>query len=266
MIGQNDKLIAMPRSLPTISVVIPTLREAERIGDLLGALQAQELPIEYSKAEIIVVDGGSEDQTQNIVRGFRNVELIVGERGTARQRNEGAIVANGELIVWMDADCLPDTQFLHRVAKSYQRLPFAVACPWFVARESFAIRLAYLWFNVLFFLGQSWLRTGSGVCIIAPKDVWIDCGGFDPNLHLGEDVQFIRRASRFGLHRHLLIPLQTSGRRFQEKGVWRLMGFYARISPFILLGRYDKLRDVTYEAAPYAKKANRVLEEREEKP
>ena len=256
----------MTRPLPTISVVIPTLCEAERIGDLLSALQAQTFPIEYSKPEIIVVDGGSEDETPEIVRGFPGVELIVGERGTARQRNVGAAKANGELIVWMDADCLPDAQFLHRVAKSYQRLPFAVACPWFVARESLAIRLAYWWFNVLFFLGQSWLRTGSGVCIIAPKDVWIDCGGFDPNLHLGEDIQFIRRGARFGLHRHLLIRLQTSGRRFQEKGVWRLMAFYARISPFLLLGRYDKLRDIQYEAAPYAKKAHRVLEEREEQP
>lgn len=254
----------MPRSLPTISVVIPTLREAERIGDLLRALQAQELPIEYSKAEIIVVDGGSEDETQDVVRGFPDVKLIIGERGTARQRNEGALQATGELIVWMDADCLPDARFLHRIAKSYQKLPFAVACPWFVARESLAVRLAYLWFNGLFFLGQGWLRTGSGVCIIAPRDVWEKCGGFDPNLHLGEDIQFIRRASKFGLHRHLLIPLRTSGRRFQQKGVWRLMGFYARITPHILLGRYHKLQDVEYEAAPYGKSENRVLDAGEE--
>ncbi len=255
----------MPHSLPTISVVIPTLREAERIGGLLRALQAQELPIEYSKPEIIVVDGNSEDETQNIVRGFPDVKLIVGERGTARQRNLGAREASGELIVWMDADCLPDAQFLHRVAKAYQRFPFAVACPWFVARESPAISLAYLWFNVLFFLGQSWLRTGSGVCIIAPRDVWEQTGGFDESLHLGEDIQFIRRASKFGLHRHLLIPLQTSGRRFQEKGVARLMWFYARITPHILLGRYHKLQDTEYEAAPYGKNEDRVLDAGEEK-
>ena len=250
----------MPRALPTISVVIPTLREAERIGDLLHALQAQTFNIEYSKPEIIVVDGASEDETQDIVRTFPDVELIVGERGTSRQRNLGAQKATGELVIWMDADCLPDAQFLSRVARSYQRFPFAVACPWFVAHESLAIRGAYIWFNVLFFLGQSWLRTGSGVCLLAPREVWEKCGGFDESSHLGEDVQFIRRAARFGIHRHLLIPLQTSGRRFQEKGVWQLLWFYARISPSILLGRYHKLRDVKYEAAPYGKSANRVLD------
>lgn len=249
----------MSRALPTISVVIPTLREAERIGDLLRALQSQTFDIEYSKPEIIVVDGASEDETQQIVCAFLDVKLLVGERGTARQRNLGAHEANGELIVWMDADCLPDAQFLSRIAYSYRRLPFAVACPWFVARESFGIRLAYFWFNVLFFLGQSWLRTGSGVCIIAPKKVWQKCGGFDENLHLGEDVSFIRRAAHCGLHRHLLVPLQTSGRRFQQKGLWKLMCFYARISPLILLGQYDKLRDIKYESAPY-EKPNRVLD------
>lgn len=243
----------MPRSLPTISVIIPTLREAERIGGLLRALETQSFNIEYSKAEIIVVDGASEDETQNIVCDFPNVKLLVGERGTARQRNLGAHEANGELIVWMDADCLPDAQFLSRVARSYRRFPFAVACPWFVARESFAICCAYFWFNVLFFLGQSWLRTGSGVCLITPKSVWQKCGGFDETLHLGEDVSFIRRAARCGLHRHLLVPLRTSGRRFQQKGMWKLMWFYARISPLILLGKYDKLRGVKYEAAPYEK-------------
>lgn len=238
-----------------ISVVIPTLREESRIGILLAALSAQELPIEYSNSEftpeILVVDGDSEDGTQEIVRTFPAAKLLLSERGTARQRNFGAQSARGELLIFMDADCVPDAHFLYRVARSYRRFPFAVACPWFVARENFAVRAIYFGFNLLFFAGQSWLRTGSGVCILAPRAVWQKCGGFDEKLHLGEDVHFIRRAARCGWHRHLMIPLQTSGRRFQQRGAWKLTLFYARISPLILLGRYEKLRDLPYEAAPY---------------
>lgn len=236
----------MRRAKISISVVVPTLDEAARIGDLLRALQAQTVDNEYSKCEVIVVDGDSDDETREIVRQFSDVQLLESERGVSRQRNLGGQKATGDLIVFMDADCLPHQTFLAQVARSYRHLPFRVACPWFVARESFGVRLAYLVFNILFFLGQSTLRTGSGVCIIVPKSVFDGVGGFDESLHLGEDVHFLRRCG--WPHRHLLIPLQTSGRRFQSEGAWKLMSFYARISPAILLGRFNSLRDVKYDA------------------
>ena len=229
----------------TISVVIPTLNEAARIGDLLRALKSQVADIEYSMCEIIVVDGDSDDETREVVRQFSDVKLIESERGVSRQRNAGGRAANGELIVFMDADCVPPPKFLKQIARSYKRFPFRVACPWFVARESFGVRLSYFVFNVLFWLGQSTLRTGSGVCIIVPRKVFAQTGGFDESLHLGEDIHFIRRCG--WPHRHLLVLLETSGRRFQSEGVWKLMRFYARISPAILLGRFGSLRDVKYE-------------------
>jgi GT2 family glycosyltransferase len=224
------------------------LHEEERIGVLLRALQAQE----YSETtEVIVVDGNSEDATQDVVRGFAGVNLLANERGTSRQRNAGAQQASGELLVFMDADCVPSPEFLGNVARSYRRWSFAVACPWFVAHESMAIRAVYFIFNLLFWLGQGWLRTGSGVCIVTPRRVFEQVGGFDESMHLAEDIHYIRRAARCGWHRHLLVPLQTSGRRFQQKGVWNLVKFYARITPPLLLGRFDSLKKITYEAAPY---------------
>lgn len=232
-------------------VIIPTLREEEGIGALLQALKAQDYA---GEVEIIVVDGHSEDQTQNIVGTFPDVVLLLEKRGTSRQRNRGAKEARGELLVFLDADNLPSNNFLSRIATSYNRLPFAVACPWFWARDSLPIAALYCGFNILFWLGQGWLQTGSGVCLIAPKQVFDLVGGFDEKLHLGEDIHFIRRAARHGLHRHLLIPLRTSGRRFKQKGVYKLMWFYVRITPLILCGRWNQLQKQSYEAAPYQPK------------
>jgi glycosyltransferase involved in cell wall biosynthesis len=247
----------MPRPI-TITVVIPTLNEAPRIGTLLRALQEQHRGIEYSMCKTVVVDGGSSDQTRAIVQQFPDVELLESERGVSRQRNLGGRSATSDLVVFMDADCLPSPGFLIQIARSYRRLPFRVACPWFVARESIGVRVAYWFFNVLFFLGQSTLRTGSGVCLLVRREVFEQVGGFDESLHLGEDIHFLRRCG--WPHRHLLVPLQTSGRRFQSEGVWKLMSFYARISPAILLGRYQMLRDVPYEAAPYQIPKRKVVE------
>ena len=234
-----------------ISVVIPTLNEAGRIEKLLDALCNQ-----TSKPhEIWLCDGNSSDATREIAAKFSNVQILNCERGTSRQRNAGALAALGELLVFFDADDFPSPQFLEKIAQSYRRWPFAVACPWFVARDAgFWVRAAYFGFNLAFFAGQSWLRTGSGVCLICPREKFLNCGGFDETMHLGEDVRLIRAlCPKFGWHRHLLVPLETSGRRFQNVGGARLMGFYFLISPLILLGLWRPLQKMSYRAAPYDK-------------
>jgi len=238
------------RDLPTVSVVIPTLNEASRISPLVAALRLQSL----APAEILVCDGESDDDTALLARDA-GATVIVCERGTSKQRNIGARAATRELLVFLDADDLPHPRFLESVARAYQRLPFAIACPWFVARDAGkVVRAIYLGFNVGFFIGQSWLRTGSGVCLICPREAFLQAGGFDETMHLGEDVRLIRAlCPRFGLHRHLLVPLETSGRRFQNDGPLRLLGFYALISPLVLLGLWKPLQKLVYKAAPYEK-------------
>lgn len=242
------------RPLPTMSIVIPTLREAGNIGALLESLAAQS----YAPREIIVADGGSEDGTTEIARRFARehpglqVLVLDCERGVSLQRNAAASPATGELLVFMDADDRAPHDFLLHVARSYRRLRFAIACPWFVARErEFGIRAAYFGFNLLFFAGQGWLRMGSGVCLIVRREVFEESGGFDEELHLGEDIHLIRRASRWGLHRHLLVRLETSGRRYRVLGFWKLSLFYLKITPLLVLGLWKYLRRLPYQAAPY---------------
>ncbi|MBW3637524.1 MAG: glycosyltransferase [Armatimonadetes bacterium] len=229
----------------SISVVIPTLNEAQRLPDLLQKLKSQT----HAPLEIIVCDGDSADQTAQIARDA-GVTLLATERGVSLQRNAGAHASSGELLVFLDADDAPLPHFLWQVAQSYRKLPFVIACPWFVALDGGrAGKLCYLLFNLGFFLGQSTLRMGSGVCLICPRDKFLACGGFDEALHLGEDIHLIRKlCPRFGLHRHLLIPLGTSARRFERVGALKLMGFYARITPLLVLGLWRRLQNEKYDS------------------
>lgn len=235
--------------MPSISVLIPTLNEAARLPLLLQKLAEQTC----QPLEILVCDGGSTDQTAQIARDFPGVTLLESERGTSRQRNLGAQNASGELLVFLDADNVPPARFLEQIAQSYLKFPFAIACPWFVARDAGKwVRVIYVGFNLGFWLSQSTLRTGSGVCLICPRTAFLACGGFDAEMHLGEDIHLIRRlCPRYGFHRHLLIPIETSGRRFQFDGPLRLLWFYALISPLILLGLWQPLQKMGYQAAPY---------------
>lgn len=236
----------------SISVIVPTLNESARIASLVASLHAQDYD---GPLEILVVDGGSEDDTIVTARDA-GARVLAYERGVSKQRNKGGREATGELLIFMDADDLPRRDFVRRVTKSYARLPFAVACPWFVARDAgFGARLSYWAFNVLFYGGQSWLRMGSGVCLITPRRVFQALNGFDEALHLGEDIHYLRRAApRFGLHRHLLVGLETSGRRFSHEGAARLMLFYARITPLLLFGCWRQLQRVPYRALEESKK------------
>ena len=233
-----------------VSIVVPTLREAERIGTLLTSLRAQEYCL---SAEVIVVDGNSDDGTQAVVSNFSEARLLTRDTaGTSAQRNLGAAAATGELVIFMDADNRPSPDFVARVACAYRKNPFAVACPWFVADSRHpGIRLIYGVFNVLFWLSQWRFHTGSGVCIIVPRAIFLQIGGFDESLRLGEDIDLIRRASSRGRHRHLFVPLRTSARRFEKFGIWNMVRFYARITPSLLSGNFCAVQDFPYEAAPY---------------
>jgi glycosyltransferase involved in cell wall biosynthesis len=235
----------------SISVVIPTLNEAGRIGTILAALKGQS---EAPPFEILVCDGNSQDDTVSIARSFAGVQILESERGVSRQRNIGAAAAQGELLIFLDADDSPPPRFLAQVWSSYNRIHFAVACPWFVAVDGGPVsKLCYLAFNLGFFAGQSTLRMGSGVCLICPRDRFLKAGGFEARFHLGEDIHLIRKlCPRHGLHRHLLVPLGTSARRFEHDQPLRLMLFYTLITPLLVLGWWQPLQKLKYKAAPYS--------------
>ena len=97
-----------PRS--GISVVLPVLNEAERIGAALSALSKL-----TGLAEVIVVDGGSSDQTPELVRAHPSTRtgltrMLQAERGRALQMNAGARAARSAVLLFLHADVrLPKT-------------------------------------------------------------------------------------------------------------------------------------------------------------
>ncbi len=112
---------AAPSSLPLVSIIVPTLNEAQDIP-----LAAESLAkLRYPNREIIIVDGGSTDRTLEILRpyvetaGFRMIQP--GDRGVAEARNHGVRSARGEIVVLITADtCLPE-DFLERIQSHYEQ-------------------------------------------------------------------------------------------------------------------------------------------------
>ena len=83
----------------TLSIIVPVLDEARLIADALQALA----PFRQRGAEVIVVDGGSRDDTLELARPYAD-KAIAAPRGRAAQMNAGAAIATGDVLMFLHAD------------------------------------------------------------------------------------------------------------------------------------------------------------------
>jgi len=99
-----------------LSVIVPAYNAEKTIGECLKSLKDQNTKNKY---EIIVVDDGSKDDTEKIVRKF-GVELISQKnKGPATARNSGAMAAKGEIIIFVDSDCIASKNWLEEMVNPF---------------------------------------------------------------------------------------------------------------------------------------------------
>jgi len=100
-----------------LSIIIPTFNGATRIGNCLEALLPQAA---RHAANVLVIDDGSVDQTAEVVKRYHNVRLIgQPNAGPAAARNRGAAEALGEVIVFIDDDCVPAPKWLDAMLQAF---------------------------------------------------------------------------------------------------------------------------------------------------
>src|SRR5664279_2564061 len=110
----------MPK--PFVSIIVPALNEAELIRGFLRNLRAV-----APDAEVIVVDGGSDDGTAELSSGLADRVLKV-SRGRARQMNAGANIALGEVFWFLHADSLIPPNALEEIARILRENSNAGGC------------------------------------------------------------------------------------------------------------------------------------------
>ena len=192
-----------------ISVVIPALNEAARIERTLEALVAQPGPW-----EVIVVDGGSTDET--MARAAAYATVLTSSPGRARQMNHGAKDADGAVLLFLHADTLlpADAFDLIRATLSDPsaeagafRLRFDVATP-LLRFYSFCTRLPL---PRLCFGDRG---------LFVRRVVFEALGGF-PKVPIFEDLELVRLLHQRGGFRFLSRAVTTAARRFESVGPLR---------------------------------------------
>ena len=211
-----------------ITIVVPVLNEAEGIVRALQALK----PLRARGHEVIVVDGGSGDDT--VARAEPLADRILhSERGRAAQMNAGAAAAMGDIVWFLHADTLaPDNGDLHVLA--------ALADPTSLWGR-FSVRLSGRHLLFRFIEAMMNLRSClSGIAtgdqgIFVRRGTFTAVGGY-PRQPLLEDIALSRRLRRLGRPRCLRSRLVTSSRRWEQRGVVRTVMLMWRLRFLYMLG------------------------------
>jgi len=197
-----------------ISIIVPTLNEERHLPLLLESIKRQS----FSDYEIIVADAGSKDKTLEVAREY-NCRIIPGGL-PAKGRNEGAKVAKGELLFFIDADSiLPDNFFTKSLAEFRTRnLDFASFGLIPIGSNKIGRFVFDVFYNWYIYILEKILPHGA-MGILAKRDLFMKLNGYDETITLAEDHDLARRASkisRCGILRS--VKIFVSDRRLRQDG------------------------------------------------
>ncbi|HTM49263.1 MAG TPA: TIGR04283 family arsenosugar biosynthesis glycosyltransferase [Bryobacteraceae bacterium] len=226
-----------------VSVVIPTLNEAESIGPTLEAVARMR-----GAFEVILVDAGSPDGTARVAGRYPGVRFVTSGPGRGVQMHAGVAAARGEAVWFLHADTSPPEDGVEKVLE-------ALADPKIVA-GNFAVRFDgprraarfLTWFYPQ--LRRFGMIYGDSA-IFVRKSSYLRAGGFRP-FPMFEDLDLVRRLARLGRLAHVPSCVTTSSRRFHERSFTAAMAraaalqilYWLGIPPRVLYRFYPQIRGV----------------------
>lgn len=217
-----------------LSIVVPVLNEADGIGAALEALA----PLRGRGAEIIVVDGGSDDDTCARAAPLAS-RVLAAPRGRASQMNAGAAAARGDVLLFLHADTRLPEEADRLVADGLARSG-RVWGRFDVQFDGGALPLIAFMMNLR--SRVTGIATGDQAMFVT-REAFVRAGGF-PEIALMEDIALSARLKRLSPPLCLGRRVTTSPRRWHTQGVirtvllmWRLRLAYTFGAPPDALAR-----------------------------
>ena len=229
----------MPKNTPSpsLSIIIPVLNETSTIVHALDVLQ----DLRREGAELIVVDGGSTDNTRELAAA--QADLVVhSPSGRGCQMNAGAVTARGEVFLFLHADTQLPPSALQQVRAAVSK--GALWGRFDVRIEGRAFGLGLVAFMMNWRSRFSGIATGDQA-IFVTRAAFHEVGGF-PDIPLMEDIVFSDRLRAITRPACLGDKVRTSGRRWEKHGLlrtivmmWRLrLRFHYGADPHELAREY----------------------------
>ena len=254
------------------SIIIPTYNEEEYLPILLDSIKEQD----FTDYEIIVADANSEDKTREIAQEYG---CIVVDGGLpAVGRNNGAKVAKGEILLFLDSDLKLTEDYLGKVFYEFRMERLGIAITQMLPLSNKIEDKLFHDFANYFMISVENIKPHGAGCygIIAKKSLHDECGGFDESLTFGEDTDYIERLAKkepFRVLRNAKIGVST--RRLEEEGIQTLIQQYGKSTVNDFLGirtdadelnynfGHKKEKITTSKLSPLEKSAERINEIKE---
>jgi rSAM/selenodomain-associated transferase 2/rSAM/selenodomain-associated transferase 1 len=218
-----------PLGKKRLSVIVPTLNEAGNIKETITQLQKSK------EVEIVVVDGGSRDNTLALARSL-GARVLLTEASKAVQMNAGAAVSVGDVLLFLHADThLPDN-FDEKVMAAVNQNGFcAGAFSLGIGSDVRGLRLIECVAN---WRSRFFQMPYGDQALFVCRDLFNKIGGF-PDFPIMEDFEFIRRLRRKGKISILPDCVRTSPRRYLNFGIFKtwflnqiiIAAYYLGVSP-----------------------------------
>jgi len=225
----------MQTKTPKLSVIIPTYQEEKYVAKTLSKLVKIKPTI-----EIVVVDGGSQDKTANIAKQFTDKVYQIRERGISRARNHGAKRANGEILLFLDADVYPPPNFAEKVLEVFNNPTVVGATCRIMPTQSRLAEFAFFHFyNFLIQLCTKFKPHSRGEFLAVRKNDFLRVNGFNENMPCLEDHDLAYRLSKRGKFLFIRdLTVYESMRRFRKLGFFKVLNtWFTDYLSFILRGK-----------------------------
>ena len=213
-----------------LAIVVPVLNEAANIPALCAHLQSI-----APSAEVVLVDGGSTDDTVRLARA-EGMQVVRAPRGRARQMNAGANATQAPHLLFLHADTQLPEQALNLVQDALQQRALQ-----HLVWGRFDVRIqgqAKMLRVVAFFMNWRSRLTGIATgdqAMFMTRQAYDKVNGF-PNQPLMEDIEMSSALKRISPPICLRQQVLTSGRRWEQRGVWRTMVLMWRLRLAYWLG------------------------------
>lgn len=225
-----------------LSIILPVLDEAPRIGAQLASLQA----LRANGVELVVADGGSSDGTPACCAGLAD-RILGTARGRARQMNDGATASSGEILLFLHADTALPVQAVDAILRVMDD-----GAQW----GHFDVRIdgSHPMLRIVERM-MNWRSRLTGIAtgdqaIFLRRDLFERIGGYE-DIPLMEDIRLSARLKREAAPACLAEAVSTSARRWEKHGVWRTVLLMWRLraahffgaNPELLARRYGYRSD-----------------------
>jgi rSAM/selenodomain-associated transferase 2 len=208
-----------------VSIIIPALNEAENIERLVHQLKTHGGKFVDT---IVVVDGGSTDDTAKLAEQAGATVLKSPQKGRAFQMNYGAQYVSGDLLYFVHADTFPPECYMKRIQKAVSE-NFPMGCFWF---EFDSDRKIFKFQNYMTHLDKMWCRGGDQSLFVTRK-VFEELNGYKNDYIIMEEYDFIGRARKKYPFKIIPKAVKVSARKYENNSYLRVM-----MANFIVFSMY----------------------------